>query len=197
MPMEKRGGRRVWRWTEEEHRMVEALAEAGLPAARVARALDCHPDVLLRRYPAEMFDKGKRGGKPTHYTPEQRELVESMAGFGIPVEDIAKVIGCGPEALYAEFAVELATAAPKANARVAGFLFNQAKNGSTSAAIFWLKVRAGWKETTHVEMTHGGGIDLAVASSLDVLTTDELVELRSMAKRAALRAAPTAESESA
>lgn len=167
--------------------MVEALAAAGLPAKRVAKALGCEVRTLTRRYPAELFEPGKRGSKPTHFTPEQRELVETMSAFGIPHEDIAGVLGVGVEALYDHFREELATAATKANAKVAGFLFNQAKNGSTSAAIFWLKVRAGWKETTHVEMNHGGSVDLAVTDSLAGLTTEELIELRALARRAEMR----------
>jgi len=31
---------------------------------------------------------------------------------------------------------------------MAGTLVDQAKNGNVAAAIFWLKTRAGWKETT-------------------------------------------------
>ena len=42
---------------------------------------------------------------------------------------------------------ELDLGTAKANAQVAGFLFNSARNGNVTAQIFWLKTRAGWKET--------------------------------------------------
>lgn len=184
MPNDGRSG--AWRWTDEEHAIVEALAAAGLPAGRVAKALGCEVRTLTRRYSADLFETGKRGRKPTHFTPEQRELVEAMAGFGIPHEEIAVVLNTGVESLYEHFREELATASTKANAKVAGFLFTQAKT-NTSAAIFWLKVRAGWKETTHVDVNHSGGVDLAVADTLTGLTSDELVELRALARRAEMR----------
>ena len=45
----------------------------------------------------------------------------------------------------------------KANAQVAGFLFNSARNGNVTAQIFWLKTRARWKETPS-EHRHLGAI---------------------------------------
>jgi hypothetical protein len=42
---------------------------------------------------------------------------------------------------------ELDLGTAKANAQVAGFLFNSARNGNVTAQIFWLKTRVGWKET--------------------------------------------------
>ena len=40
---------------------------------------------------------------------------------------------------------------------IAGTLFNQAKEGNTAAAIFWLKTRARWKETHAHEITGADG----------------------------------------
>ena len=37
----------------------------------------------------------------------------------------------------------------EANAQVKGFLFQAAKKGNVTAIIFWLKTRAGWKESPH------------------------------------------------
>src|SRR5258706_10229402 len=48
----------------------------------------------------------------------------------------------------------------KANAQVAGFLFNAAKNGNVTAQIFWLKTRAKWRESP-VELKHSGAIALS------------------------------------
>lgn len=80
-------------------------------------------------------------------TEEQRRTVKSMAGFGIPQADIAAVIGINPETLRKHFRHELDVAMAEANARVAGSLFRLATEGeNVTAAIFWLKCRAGWKE---------------------------------------------------
>jgi hypothetical protein len=59
----------------------------------------------------------------------------------------------------------------KANAQVAGFLFNSARGGNVSAQIFWLKTRARWRETP-VELKHSGSIgqrDLSELSDQDLL----------------------------
>ena len=42
---------------------------------------------------------------------------------------------------------ELDLGETKANAQVAGFLFNSARTGNVTAQIFWLKTRARWRET--------------------------------------------------
>src|SRR6185503_12562897 len=66
---------------------------------------------------------------------------------------------------------ELDLGTTKANAQVAGFLFNSARNGNVSAQIFWLKTRAGWKETPS-EHRH-----LAAVGTFDVREmSDEALE---------------------
>ena len=61
-----------------------------------------------------------------------------------------------PDVLRAHYAKELDGGHVKANARVAESLYRKAlgegREGVT-AAIFWLKTRAGWKETSAHEIT--------------------------------------------
>lgn len=83
-------------------------------------------------------------------TPEHRKQVESLAGFGIIEPEIARFLGIDPKTLRKYFADELATGHIKANAAVAQSLYKKALgdgNQSVTAAIFFLKTRAGWKET--------------------------------------------------
>ena len=56
-----------------------------------------------------------------------------------------------------------------ANSAIAGTLFQQAKNGNTAAAIFWLKTRARWKETSAHEVTgaNSGPIQISWADAED------------------------------
>lgn len=78
-----------------------------------------------------------------------RRTVESMTGFGIPAEDIARVIGISRDTLDRKYRLELDTGTVKANTQVAQHLFKIATGtgpGATAAAIFWLKARAGWSE---------------------------------------------------
>ena len=77
--------------------------------------------------------------------------VEAMAGYGLPARDIAIVLGIDAWVLERDYRQELLAGAIKANAKVAESLFRRAtgegREGVT-AAIFWLKTRAGWRETT-------------------------------------------------
>ena len=49
----------------------------------------------------------------------------------------------------------------KAIASVANSLLNQALNGNVSAAIFYLKTRAGWTESSKFELTGANGAPVA------------------------------------
>ena len=79
-------------------------------------------------------------------TDGMREKVQYLAGLGVPQDDIAKIVGCAPKTLRKRFREELDRGVAEANAMVAGYLFNSAKQGNVSAQIFWLKTRGGWQE---------------------------------------------------
>jgi hypothetical protein len=89
--------------------------------------------------------------------PAQRRQVEAMAAFGIPETDISRVIGADPKTLRKHYREELDFGETKANAQVAGFLFNSARSGNVTPQIFWLKTRARWRETP-LELKHSGSI---------------------------------------
>jgi hypothetical protein len=101
------------------------------------------------------------GRKPFTPTDEQRRLVRTMAGFGVPHDDIALVTKCSPPTLRKWFRHELDVAIIEANARVAQTLYQQATTpGNIAATIFWLKARAGWREKHAVEVTGRDGAPL-------------------------------------
>jgi hypothetical protein len=56
--------------------------------------------------------------------PAQRKQVETLAAYGIPECDISRVVGIDPKTLRKHYRDELDTGETKANAQVAGFLFN-------------------------------------------------------------------------
>ncbi len=89
-------------------------------------------------------------GRPSHVpTDETRNLVESLSGFGIPQEEIACLVGIDPKTLRYHYADQIELGGIKATAKVAQNLFTMAckpTREGLSAAIFWLKVRAGWSE---------------------------------------------------
>ena len=90
---------------------------------------------------------GRRAHRPD---PTSRRQVEAMAAYGVPESDIARVVGIDPKTLRKHYREELDVGAIKANSRIAESLYRKALGDgaqSVTAAIFWLKTRAGWKET--------------------------------------------------
>lgn len=120
--------------------------------------------------PVVVEPKRGRGRPPFKVTPEMRKTVEAMVAYGVPEEDIGRVIGCVPHTLRKYFAHEIGQAQAKANAKVAETLFQQAVAGNTTAMIFWLKCRAGWKEKQEVE--HSGQIALGTAAGVERLQSE-------------------------
>jgi len=99
-------------------------------------------------------------------TDEQRDRVRELASVGVPQDDICKVVRnengkpINRRTLRKHFAAEIEEGNIHANAEVAGALFKKATGGgqgSVIAAIFWLKSRAGWKETQSVELSGPNG----------------------------------------
>ena len=87
-------------------------------------------------------------GIPHEPTKETRQTVYDLASFGIPQSKIAKHIRLDEKTLMKHYAQELETAAINRNAEVANVLFKKATvDEEMSAIIFWLKTRAGWRET--------------------------------------------------
>jgi hypothetical protein len=131
------------------------------------------------------------GRKPFEPTEEQRRQVEAFAAYGIPQEDMCKLLlnprtgkPINLKTLHKHFRVELDTGMVRANARVAESLFRQAVGAPAqydasgklirseqapvvSAGIFWAKARMGWKERDVHEHTgaDGGPIEVDDARS--------------------------------
>ena len=102
--------------------------------------------------------------RPAH-TPDLalRRQVEAMAGYGIPEADISGMIGIDPKTLRKHYRHELDYGHTKANAKVAENLYRKATGEGREAviaAIFWLKTRARWKETSVHEVA--GKVDTSV-----------------------------------
>ena len=96
-------------------------------------------------------------GRPAHKPdPVTRRQVEAMAAYGIPETDIATVVEIDPKTLRRHYRKELDTGHIKANTKVAENLYRRATGEgreAVTAAIFWLKARAQWKERTVSEIT--------------------------------------------
>jgi|SRR6056300_901134 len=95
-------------------------------------------------------------------TDENRALVKSLSAMGTRYVDIALRLEINTDTLSKYYSKELELGRIDANAKVAQGLYNQAINGNTSAGIFWMKTRAGWKETQAHEITGADGAELGI-----------------------------------
>src|SRR5215213_4777780 len=109
-------------------------------------------------------------------------MVEAMAGCGVPEPNIGLVIGIAPKMLRQHFRDEIDTGHIKASAKVAGNLYRIATGSgreAVTAAIFWLKVRAGWREPLGVReypMGKKGARELAANAAAVGTEWEDLLE---------------------
>ncbi len=97
-------------------------------------------------------------------TQQQRENVEAMIGFGITQDDVCLLIKNSEtgkpitkKTLEQYFPAEIETGQTKANAQVGRFIYASItgspggitdERARASLAMFWAKMRMGWKDTT-------------------------------------------------
>lgn len=119
-------------------------------------------------------------GKKYEPKDTDRAAVYTMASFGIPRQEIAKVLKISHHTLREHYGDELDSALTRANAAVAKSLFvNATEKNNVTAQIFWLKARAGWRDRDPE-----GQVSNAAAPDLDlsVYTDDELRTLKRIVK---------------
>lgn len=89
---------------------------------------------------------------------DQSDQVEKMTALGMSPKDIAAILRIEPKLLSKYYKYELETASERINQQVAKVALQQALSGlSPQSTQFWLKTRAGWKETKVTELTGAGG----------------------------------------
>lgn len=110
-----------------------------------------------------MTIKKNKGGRPRKkLTKAQVEEVETLAAV-LSVEQIGAYFGLGKTTFYEimkrqpEVFERYQRGKARAVGSVAKNLIMQAREGNTTAAIFYLKTQAGWKETTRQELTGADG----------------------------------------
>jgi hypothetical protein len=112
-----------------------------------------------------------KGGRPPHLaTPDTRNRVYILSTVGTRHEDIASVLNISHDTLVKYYKEELDKGRIEANASVAETLFKQAKEGNTTAMIFWLKSRAKWTESTKHEISgspDGVPVEVKIVTGID------------------------------
>ena len=99
---------------------------------------------------------------PHEPTDTTRTVVRALAAFGATREDIAGQLAINIKTLDKHYRRELDLGRIEATARVAERLYKLATQeeitgASVTAMIFWLKCRAGWRETDRHEVVGAGG----------------------------------------
>ena len=111
-------------------------------------------------------------------TVEQVAQVEKLAAV-LSLDQIADFLGMSPRTLDRRLVDDARVATAYSRGRAASIagvatnLLKQARDGNTTAAIFYLKTQAGWKETTALEHSGraGGPLDMTVRF-VDASTND-------------------------
>lgn len=109
-----------------------------------------------------MTKKINKGGRPTKVlTPEQIAQVETL-GSVLSIEQISDYFGISKQTFYKimERQPEIKTQYDKGKAKAIGSvakgLLQEAQKGNMTAAIFYLKTQAGWRETNNLDVTSKG-----------------------------------------
>ena len=95
-------------------------------------------------------------------TPETRNLVRTLTGFGIEQEHISAKLGISHVTLRKHYRAEIDAGTPDLIAAAAASLYKRMmdpKGGmpAVTAAIFILKARGKWRDAQVVEHTDGNG----------------------------------------
>lgn len=102
--------------------------------------------------------------KPHTATADNRLLVETSAGLGLPHDQICSLIGISDETLRKYYGSQLILGKAKASSTIASTLFNKAQAGDTTAMIWWTKAQMKWTETHRHENTglEGGPQEISI-----------------------------------
>lgn len=74
-------------------------------------------------------------------TPEQRRLVESTSGVGLPYNEIAALVGIDEATLLQHYGREIELGQAKANGQIAKAIYNKALDGDTASLKLWTQTQ--------------------------------------------------------
>jgi hypothetical protein len=127
---------------------------------------------------------GRPQWRPTN---AERNQVRILTGYGIPRAEIATIFGISENTLRRHCQPEMDSGAALANAKAAEFLFHQFApppgreiadlRVAVISAMFWLKCRAGWRETVNIATEPGKPIEVRTVHARRLI--DELDQMAS------------------
>jgi len=96
---------------------------------------------------AKSENTGKKGGMPPHKPTEiTLKRARLLAGYRVPKEQIALIIGVNTDTLEKYYGDEMRKGVANTNRRVVKALLQNALDGDTTAQIWWTKAQLGWSE---------------------------------------------------
>ena len=84
-------------------------------------------------------------------TDEQRKQIQTLAGFGLTQEQIARVMGIDRKTLAKHCGEDYARGKDVAMTQAVQALFHNIKKGKEASIFFYLKTQHGWRETPKTE----------------------------------------------
>jgi hypothetical protein len=154
----------------ENHSHLDNVQADTMPEALKGNDIDINAIDTMKAVEPLETSKDK-GGRPPHLPDATtRNKVFMLSSVGTRHEDIATVLSISADTLTKYYKEELDKGRIEANASVAETLFKQAKEGNTTAMIFWLKSRAKWKESTQHEISgnpDGMPVEVKIVTGID------------------------------
>lgn len=119
------------------------------------------------------------GRKAKQLNDEQKAQVEAL-GAVLSIEQIADYFGVGKTTFYAmmerdkEIPERYKKGKAKAIGTVAKGLLQKAQNGDSTAAMFYLKTQAGWRETQKIDhsSTDGSMSPVQIPTKIELVAYD-------------------------
>jgi hypothetical protein len=119
----------------------------------------------------------RRPGRPRFEpTDEHRMHIQRLKIVDTPHEAIARILGIDDNTLVKYFDYELNSSKHDLLANVGATLYQKAIGGDTTACIFYLKTKGGWRETERKEITGANGEPLNPGALLPPLILIEYVD---------------------
>ena len=115
--------------------------------------------------------KVKTGGAMTTHVPtaETRRQVSLCMTMGMTQPQIGMLLGVTDDTIRKHYRDEIETGKSQMSMSIANNLFNIATDpdhkGTVTAAIFWLKAQAGWRDVVRTEVTGLDGGALQIETS--------------------------------
>lgn len=120
----------------------------------------------------------KRGPKPHIPNESSRNAVLHYCGLGMTQPQICQLMGFSRSTLVKNYRHELDVGEAKMTINVANNLYSMATDrdhrSSAASAMFWMKARAGWRETNRTEVTGANGGAIKTEGSAHTIDASQL-----------------------